>query len=329
MASVVDRALTVGGYAQGDDGVVRDATKKTYGRLWGCFDRWCRSRGLRPMPASNETLALFVQWLTQEGGYAPATAEVACTAVRWRHRVAGEVPPDRVAAWFVLRNSQPSGPVGDALPLRAACRDDLMVAAEVCSLESARGVRDLVTVVLPYVLGVGESDMAALRLEHLELVDEAVTVRLPGSGRSPAGWAVQRFVCAPGCGWDPVVCPARLLGRWLGVLAAAGVSAGPLLRPVDLHGHIAGTGVHAGRSALGGGLAPAAVRRLVRQVTGRADLDEAVTRRPLVSLRLGSALEARAGGAGMVELAARAGYAEGSMRLARYLAMHGLDGGRP
>lgn len=341
----MDRALTLGGYGHGD-GLIEEAARRTYARLWGRFDAWCRSHGRRPIPASSEALAQFCQWLVQERGYSTATAEVACTAVRWRHRVAGETPPDRVAAWYVLRNLHATGgsPEGEERPFRAACRDDLATVAEACDLGTAAGVRDLLAVVLPYALGVGDVELAALQLEDVDFASTLpvriyleAPARVAGRLWFPEGWGSQALPC-DGFGrrpWHPdrvsnlagarYGCPACTLKLWRLRLVDQGAAAGPLLRPVDAHGRVAGSPVHTGAVRTGGGFRPVVVRKLIGATMRRADLDDAVRRRPVTSLRIGAALEARAAGAVHAEVAARAGFPPTSLRLARYLALPGID----
>lgn len=350
----MDRALTLGGYGHGD-GQIEEAARKTYARLWGRFDAWCRSHGRRPIPASSEALAQFCQWFVQERGYSTATAEVACTAVRWRHRVAGETPPDRVAAWYVLRELHATGgsPEGEERPFRAACRDDLATVAEACDLGTAAGVRDLLAVVLPYALGVGDVELAALQLEDVHFASTfpvrvylEAPARVTGRLWFPPGWGEQALPC-DGFGqrpWHPdgvsnlagarYGCPACTLKLWRLRLADQGAVADQpgrrhraLLRPVDARGNIAGSPAHAGAVSIsmGGGFRPVVVRKLIGTVMRRADLDDAVRRRPVTSLRIGAALEARDAGAVHAEVAARAGFPPTSLRLARYLALPGID----
>lgn len=339
----LDRAVTLGGYGKGG-GQIDPSARTTYARMWGRFDRWCSSHGRRSIPASSETLAEFCLWFTQDAGYAVATAEVACTAVRWRHRIAGETPPDRVAAWYVLRKSHATGRTGHTRPFRAACRDDMAQVAEVCDLATAAGLRDLAAVALPYALGIGDGTLAGLRLEALEFHPgsrpDEIRVDLqdaaPAAAQLP-GWCWQTLACRGDRGearatppWHPGNqprragaaggCPTCVLHLWRAMLTGQGITSGPLIRPVDAYGNVAGAAAHAGSVSATYAMRPEPVRQVIGRAMRRADLDEPVTHRPVTSLRIGAAVQARKVGAGQAEVAARAGYHPQSLRLARYLA---------
>jgi hypothetical protein len=351
----IDRAASLGGY--GRDG--RDVDEKTaekYLWLWGMFEQWCRREGFTAMPATSETLALFVQALVQDRGYSRETARVACNAVRWKHRKERSHrrkdgrpidPPDRRDAWFVLRYDHRMPPRFDLGPIRPACRDDLIEVARVCDLTTPAGVRDLLVVMLVYALGAAPAELAELRLRHVQLAAGGATVALSNRSVRLAtdSWHTDRGItdAAPVVAvgdYTPAVlagtvalgaktvqadmllaCPVCLLWRWTTWLTRAGVAGGGvrLLRAVDKGGNVAGGARFAGSAR--DGMEEGALRKLIRVVTLRAELDQAVTRRPVTALRLGGALEARDRGADRAEVAAHAGYAPDSGTLARYLAL--------
>ena len=65
-----------------------DATRKAYRASWVAFTTWASSNGLVAMPATPETVALYVASLANEGRKA-ATIDKALVAISGAHRAAG------------------------------------------------------------------------------------------------------------------------------------------------------------------------------------------------------------------------------------------------
>ena len=58
-------------------------TVKGYQHCWRVFERWCSSAGRDPLPASSDSVGLFVSWSIDEG-YRLATVKLSLAAIAAR-----------------------------------------------------------------------------------------------------------------------------------------------------------------------------------------------------------------------------------------------------
>lgn len=67
-------------------------TRRAYDAQWRAFVAWCVAVRLRPLPASPDTVALYVVALQREG-LSPSTIDVALAAIAAMHMVNGSTSP--------------------------------------------------------------------------------------------------------------------------------------------------------------------------------------------------------------------------------------------
>ena len=79
-----------------------DKTRKTYAGEWKAFLAWCAERGLSPLPATGEAVALYLAALADKGRK-PAGIEVALVAISQAHKLAGLDSPRKYAATIQAR----------------------------------------------------------------------------------------------------------------------------------------------------------------------------------------------------------------------------------
>lgn len=291
-SSRVDRALTVLGRARGPDGRLQPATVRKYARGYGGFEEWCLSMGLKPMPCTSETLAVYAELLLQHG-YAESTIEGRLAAIVAEHRKRGELVPDRVPAWYVMRGADPTvretgGPGYDTPVVRG---DALVAVAGVCELDRPGGQRDLCLVTLTRAVLAGEHELVGLDVEHVELVDGVLVVSIRGRE------LVVEHEHEP---W-PVLCAPCAVERWLGALAVAGARSGALLRSVDKGDNIGGCGPKAGTTGTGGRLNVRGLERIWHRLVVKAELPVCTLR----AVRAGSVWDELAAGGSVEGVLAR------------------------
>lgn len=127
-------------------------TGKAYGHCWNCFARWCSDAGRRPLPATPETLCLYVTWCLQEKGLRLATVRLRLCAIVDGHRAAGLPSPKDASVLAVLRSA------ARRLKERRRCKSALTPdkLARICSsldLSTAAGARDRAVHVLGFAFG--------------------------------------------------------------------------------------------------------------------------------------------------------------------------------
>jgi integrase len=221
------------------------------------FDRWCRDAGRQPLPASAETLAMYVAWSMTEAGRKVTTMRRHLAAIVDSHRRAAVDVPSFCDARLVVgavRRTRGDRPQGKA----ALSVEDLARIAKACDLSTARGIRDRVVLVLGFATALRRSELAALQLADVSFHEKGVAVVVRRSktdqqakGRLIAVWAGERGHT------DPV----RVLQAWMDV---RGNWPGPLFCRVLANGSLLRFGINGDsvndlvkRSVAAAGLDPA------------------------------------------------------------------------
>jgi Site-specific recombinase XerD len=267
-------------------------TLRAYRSDWREFTTWAAHRRLCPLPATPETLALY---LTDLAGIAKtSTIARRLAAIAEAHRTAGAPSPTDAAVkavWAGIRRVH--GTAGEAAaPLTVTL---LRRVVEALRLDLA-GHRDRALLIVGFAGALRRSELVALDVADVEERHEGLIMRIRRSKTDQE--AAGRQVGLP-YGSNPSTCPVRSLHTWL---EAAGIASGPLFRPVNRHG-IAGTGR----------LSAASANRAVQRAVARAGLDP----RPYSAHSLRSGLATSAAEAGASERAIMAQTGHRSVTVAR------------
>lgn len=258
-------------------------TWRAYDRQWRSFVAWCEGMGRRPLPATAETLADYVNTLADEG-LAPATLEQAIATVRTAHRMRGYTDEPRTdealdvlqgyrkeRAENGLRNQRQSPPV---------TIEALRAMIGTCDLEAPKGLRDRLMLVLGLALMGRRSELVALTIDDVRTVPDGleVTIRTSKTDRQAKG----EMIAIP-AGTHPLTNPVTALRDWVACLAEHGITSGRLLRSVDRHGNI------------GVSFSASSVNTVLKELAAAAELPHA-ERYTAHSLRAGGATVAYAAG---------------------------------
>ena len=242
---------------------------------WRHFTGWCEQHGRESIPASPETVALYLSDLARE--HKASTVTRRAVAINQAHQAAGHESPTATAVVRTLlsgiRRTKGIAPTTKTPTLTNDIR--LMVAALPTGL---LGVRDRALLLVGFAGAFRRSELVAVNREDCEFTREGLVITLRRSKTDQEGQG--RKVAIPhGSAAD--TCPVQALRAWL---KAAGITAGPVFRPLNRHGQI-----------LSGRLSDKAVVRAVKAYAGAAGLDP--TRYAGHSLRAGLATAAAIAGA--------------------------------
>lgn len=211
-----------------------DNTRRAYLSDWRGFTRWTESRGVSALPASAETVAMYVAWAVGDGGLRVSTVRRHLSTIATAHRDAGLETPTSSAVvrrvWAGAARTRGVAAEG-ARPLSVA---ELARLTEACPPTLA-GLRDRALLLVGYA--------AALRRSELVALDVADITYVPGSGLRVAirrgktdGAGAGRSVGVPigrTVATDPVA-------AYLAYVAVAGIADGAVFRSVDRHGNLKG-----------------------------------------------------------------------------------------
>ncbi|MCU4186609.1 tyrosine-type recombinase/integrase [Acidiferrimicrobium sp. IK] len=205
------------------------ATIRAYRADWRDFTGWCDRHGLQALPADPDTVALY---LTDLAAWAKAsTIGRRLSAISQAHQTAELDSPTtsvRVRVTMAgIRRTIGTAQVGKDPVLMADLRK--MVAKLGPSLN---GTRDRALLLVGFAGAFRRSELVALNVEDVTDGQDGLTILLRRSKTDQEG--AGRKVGIP-YGSDPATCPVRAYRAWLD---AAGISEGPIFRPVDRHGHV-------------------------------------------------------------------------------------------
>ena len=205
------------------------STRKAYGTDFRLFKEWCDDKGVSSLPASPETVAAF---LAHEAGNGtkPSTLGRRVAAIRYAHKLAHlDTPTDSEAVKATLRGIRRT--VGAAKVRKAPA-----VAAKVRSMvalapERLTGLRDRALLLLGFAGAFRRSELVALDVADIAETENGLLVSIRRSKTDQDGEGVTVAIAR-----GDVACPARALREWLD---AAGIEAGPILRPINKGGTVA------------------------------------------------------------------------------------------
>ena len=231
------------------------ATLRAYQADWRHFFAWCQARTLSALPATPETVALYLT--DSSATLRPGTLNRRLTSINKVHRAAGHPAPalpDNLLVGETLKGIRRVHGTEQAAK-QPLFTDDLrrMVALLPAGLI---GDRDRAILLLGFAGAFRRSELARLETRDVRETNEGLVVRVPRSKTDQE--ARGREVAIP-YGSDPATCPVRAFRAWL-----AHLPGGPLFRRIDRHAHLNPRALHKDsigqivkRAALAAGLDPA------------------------------------------------------------------------
>lgn len=235
-------------------------TRRTYASQWNGFCAWCETQGRSSLPASGETVAIYLAHLADKPRKASGIA-LALTAISQMHEVKGEPNPrgDRRVkeTWKGIRRTLGTAQQGKH-PLYG---QGLLTALEALPPTLA-GVRDRAMLLLGYTGAFRRGELVGLVVEDLREVPQGLEVTIRRSKTDQEGKG--RTIPIPR-ERIPEVCPVAAVKAWLD---ASGLTKGPLFRAIHRCGRVLQRGlapsghyvaVLVKRAAVAAGLAPGAL----------------------------------------------------------------------
>lgn len=204
------------------------ATRRAYRADLSAFTAWCRASGLEPLPASPEAVAAFLAAEAAAGAKA-STLGRRVAAIRYAHALAGLEPPTaKEAVRATIKGIRRA--IGAARTRKApATAERVMEMVALCP-DTLAGKRDRALLLLGFAGALRRSELVALQVADLEDVPEGLRLHIRRSKTDQEGEGVA--IAIPR---GARVCPVAAVKAWL---AAAGISDGPVFRPVAKGGRV-------------------------------------------------------------------------------------------
>jgi integrase len=205
-------------------------TLLAYRKQWAAWVAWCAGKALCKLPATPESVALYLA-ACADAGLAVATLAQAKAVITQRHEEAGHTSPCAAPfvkqAWAGIRRRLGTAP-RQKQPLEA---DQLRAMYEVLPA-GILGVRDRALIGLGFAGGFRRSELVALDVADVAFVRHGLEAIVRRSKTDQEGQGLTKNISR---GIDPSTCPVRAVRDWLEL---AGIAQGAVFRPVDRHGNV-------------------------------------------------------------------------------------------
>ncbi|MCJ2099716.1 site-specific integrase, partial [Methylobacterium sp. E-046] len=200
-----------------------DSTVRAYRSDVQVFQAWCARYGFRALPASPEAVAGFLA-AEAEAGRSSSTIGRRLAAIRYGHKLAKAADPtddeDVRATMKGIRRR-----VGTAPTQKAAATVDVLQMLLARTPDTLTGKRDRALLALGFAGAFRRSELVALNVEDLREDPEGLRVTVRRSKVDQEGRGFEKAIPH-----GRFVRPVALVREWLD---AAGISAGPVFRPVS------------------------------------------------------------------------------------------------
>jgi site-specific recombinase XerD len=252
-----------------------ESTLRAYEHDWKAFCTWCETHGLCPLPATPETVAVYLAETARR--LKVASLQRRLNGITEGHRLAGLEPPTHsplvanvmkgVRRTIGTAPAQKAPTVTDDIRAMVAARDGGLL-----------GARDRALILVGFASAFRRSELVGLEVRDLGFDRNGLTILLRKSKTDQDGEGRKLGLPFGSC---PDTCPVRTLQDWL---TLSGIAEGPVFRGINRHGQLQPDALTAQSVAL-----------VVKKLAQRAGLDPA--RYAGHSLRSGHVTAAFIGGA--------------------------------
>ena len=263
-----------------------DRTNASYASAWAAFEDFCSSHRRRALPATGETVSLFLTFRAE--GHTVATLTMDLAAISHAHKAA-RLPSPRGHQEVLRVFSGIRREKGTAQRMAAPLLPEQLAQIVAALPKSRRGLRDKAILLLGFSAALRREELCSLRVADVAFAPRGVVVTLPRSKTNQEGALEQKAVTYAK---KKTLCPVLALKAWL---EREGLKKGPIFRELPLNGELGETPL-TGRS----------LSRIVKRSVALVGLDEA--KYSGHSLRAGFATAAAAAGFSEAEIMRQTGH---------------------
>ena len=208
-----------------------DATVRAYTSDARVFQDWCARYGFRSLPATPEAVAGFLV-AEAEAGRSTSTIGRRCAAIRYAHKLARMPDPTDDEAVHAAMKGIRRKLWGRRVDQKAAATADILAALLMRTPDTLTGKRDRALLALGFAGAFRRSELVALDVADLREDAEGLRVIVRRSKVDQEGQGFEKAIPH-----GRFIRPVALVREWLD---AAGITEGPLFRPVSRSGNVRG-----------------------------------------------------------------------------------------
>ena len=207
-------------------------TVRAYRADWTHFDSWCKAHGQASLPATADTVALYVSDLAAT--HKPSTLTRRISAISQAHQIAGlETPTGSAKVRLVMAGIRRT--LGTAQEAKTPVLVDDLKRMVSRLPEGLLGVRDRALLLNGFCGAFRRSELVALDVADAAFTREGLVLTIRRSKTDQEGEG--RKIGIPYAS-HVETCPIRSLQDWL---EKSGITEGPLFRPINRHRKMAAT----------------------------------------------------------------------------------------
>lgn len=204
------------------------ATLRAYKTSWLQFDTWCQERALSSLPASRETIALYLSSRAL-AGRRPATINKDAAGIHFVHDRQGHPSPVRTShVTETVRGIRRT--VGAAQSQKKPIRPELLGQMFAKLPDRLSSIRTQALLAIGFSAALRRSELVALDVDDLEFRDQGLVLHIRKS-KTDQEQKGHKIAIKPGKHIDPV----GLLRRWL---KHAGIKEGAVFRSFSWSGEL-------------------------------------------------------------------------------------------
>ncbi|GIM44522.1 integrase [Collibacillus ludicampi] len=207
-----------------------DNTIKAYQSDWAHFTAWCEQYGQESLPASPETVMLYITTLADEG-YKTSTINRRISSISKAHQSAGYKSPTRNEKVRELWNGikRTHGTAQQAK--KAAVIDDVRRMVDTLG-DTTLDIRDRALLLIGFAGALRRSELVTLNVEDIQITDDGLTITIRKSKTDQEGEGRKIGIPYGSC---RETCPVRSYMKWVEV---SGIKSGAVFRGVTKGGNV-------------------------------------------------------------------------------------------
>jgi site-specific recombinase XerD len=204
------------------------STLRGYRADWRDFESWCHEHGATSLPAAPTTVASYISAVADRG-LKVGSIQRRISAIAAAHTAAGHDSPPTASAAVRLCMAGIRRTLGVYQEGKNALLTSDLVAMIARLPNNRKGLRDRALLLIGFAGAFRRSELVGLNVADLEFGSEGLKVLIRKSKTDQEGEG-QKIGIPPG--QNLATCPLAALQNWL---HAAGITEGPIFRPLDRH----------------------------------------------------------------------------------------------